>query len=93
MALQQQGVTYILHFILASRSSSMAQPHCLEEDRNFNGMPKFWAWLTTAMYEGTTTVREVLYDMWGTNVSLAVCPTELIKARHFFLNILFYVHH
>lgn len=42
--------------------------HCLQEDRNFNGMPKFWDWLQYSTYEGTETVREVVYDLWGTNV-------------------------
>ena len=46
-------------------------PHCIEEVRNVKEMPRFWGWLDYAKYEGTVTVREVIYDIWATNVSFA----------------------
>ena len=49
--------------------SELKDLHCIEENGNFIGMPKFWEWLSYADYEGTTKVREVVFDQWGTNVS------------------------
>ena len=52
-------------------------PHCIEEDREFNGMPKFWGFLSSAFYEGTFKVREVTYDLWGNNVSIIMAKQML----------------
>ena len=47
----------------------MSHPHCIQEDRRTNSMPKFWEFLTTSVFEGTERVREITYDLWATNVS------------------------
>ena len=43
---------------------------CTQEHSNFTEMPKFWGWLSHSTYLGTTTFSNVVYDVWGTNVSL-----------------------
>lgn len=60
---------YIEGSVLSLCCSDIKNPHCIEEDRNFTGMPKFWDWLQVSSYEGTATIRHVVYDFWGTNVS------------------------
>ncbi len=43
--------------------------HCLVDSSRYPEMPKFWGWLSSSTYVGTTTVDQVVYDVWGTNVS------------------------
>ncbi len=49
--------------------SDVKMAHCIQEDRNFDGMPQYWRWLEYANYEGLDRVREVDYDLWAVNVS------------------------